>query len=65
MASKAAASVPLRVMVLVPRASSLIEISATLIAVAVSVFSAILLVGLVSATTVGASLTSLIATAYS
>ena len=58
--SKAAASAPLREMVLLPRASSEMAISATLIRLAVELFSANAVVTLVSATAVGASLTSVI-----
>ena len=48
-------------MVLLPRASSVMRISATLIVLLVKVFSASEVVVLASVTAVGASLTSLIA----
>ena len=63
--SNKAASVPLRVMVSVPSASSVTVISATLIRIAVLVFSAIDVTALVKATIVGASFTSVTVTAIS
>ena len=61
--SKKAASAPARLIVLLPRASSLMAMSPTLMAVRVGVFSSRLVRRLLSTTAVGASLTSVIASA--
>ena len=59
--SKAAASAPLRAMVLLPRASSLMAMSASLMRLEVEVFSGRAAMTLLRATAVGASLISITA----
>ena len=58
--SKKAASAPAREMLLLPGASSLMAMSATLMATSVAVFSSRLVMLLLSTTAVGASFTSVI-----